>query len=619
MLIALVALASCPARSAAVDGDHQHDLDTLAHQRGWLLLGHWRKTLFGYLSEADGPAFFLANDGKRDPLSELRATLEAFRRPLDPGQDEKTHAQCRFLARRQWLAAQNALAGLTLLPCADYQAWKKRLDADGVSVMFASAYMGNAASMFGHTFLKFHGRANRGDRDLLNYGVNFFARTGNESSVPYALFGLLGLYPGLFNLSPFHETLKDYANLEGRDVWEYRLNLDADEVDQLVNHLIELQQTYFDYYFLDENCSYQLLAVLEVARNDLHLTDRFFYEVIPADTIRRLMRTPSLVTSIRYRPSLAAVFRANLGALDSGDQVTARHLAPAAASDLASVRAELDSLSPVRRARVLDAAIAYADLLLAKGDASMRDRGHQLKIWRAQTEVDLEPLAPAEPSRPEEGHDPAGVGVSVGRREQQSLTDVSFRMAYHHLLSDDTGFSRNTQLEIMRITARFMNSQAYLQDWTILDLISLPTADRFLATPSWRAGLAIRRLADRPESEPVAGSANGGIGYTVEPWGEALSLSSIVQAHGDVGSGLEGSYRAGLSLQAQLILHPLRPLKLALGTETRHYLLGERTSFPSHWVRASYAATRDLELRSEWSQVNGRDDARVTAFVQFLL
>ena len=74
---------------------------------------------------------------------------------------------------------------------------------------------------------------------------------------------------------------------EHRDLWEYRLTLTPAELDRLVRHLWELLPTYYDYYFFDENCSYHLLALLEVARPGLRLTDRFHAWTIPSIPFRR--------------------------------------------------------------------------------------------------------------------------------------------------------------------------------------------------------------------------------------------------------------------------------------------------------------------------------------------
>lgn len=57
---------------------------------------------------------------------------------------------------------------------------------------------------------------------------------------------------------------------------------------KILLHLWEMQNAELDYYFLDENCSYQLLSLLEIAREDLALTKEFSVQAIPSDTVRVL-------------------------------------------------------------------------------------------------------------------------------------------------------------------------------------------------------------------------------------------------------------------------------------------------------------------------------------------
>ena len=53
-----------------------------------------------------------------------------------------------------------------------------------------------------------------------------------------------------------------------RDAWQ------VEETARMVEHVWELRQVRFDYYFFDENCSFRLLELLEVARPSLRLTDQ---------------------------------------------------------------------------------------------------------------------------------------------------------------------------------------------------------------------------------------------------------------------------------------------------------------------------------------------------------
>ena len=50
---------------------------------------------------------------------------------------------------------------------------------------------------------------------------------------------------------PYYEKIKEYSNLENRDIWEYSLEFTPDEVERMLLHLWELKDIYTDYYFFD--------------------------------------------------------------------------------------------------------------------------------------------------------------------------------------------------------------------------------------------------------------------------------------------------------------------------------------------------------------------------------
>ena len=63
--------------------------------------------------------------------------------------------------------------------------------------------------------------------------------------------------------------------MEERDIWEYPLKLNPDEVNMMVLHSIELQNISTKYYFLDENCTLNLLFIIEAGRPSLQLVEHY--------------------------------------------------------------------------------------------------------------------------------------------------------------------------------------------------------------------------------------------------------------------------------------------------------------------------------------------------------
>ncbi len=160
-------------------------------------------------------------------------------------------------------------------------------------------------------------------------------KTRGSTGRAFAFKGLFGLYHGKFSIAPYYLKVKVYGDIENRDIWEYRLNLTEKEIDRLLRHVWEMRFAWFDYYFFDENCSYHLLSLLEVARPGLHLTDRFSLWVIPSETIRA-MDEAGLVKKVRFRPARDTLLRKRAS-------LAGRHPADAGQASDARRAWELDS------------------------------------------------------------------------------------------------------------------------------------------------------------------------------------------------------------------------------------------------------------------------------------
>jgi len=81
-------------------------------------------------------------------------------------------------------------------------------------------------------------------------------------------------------IAPYYSKVNEYLFGESRDLWEYALDLEPSQVEWLVEHLWELVVNgSFDYFYLDENCSFHLLSLLEIAQPQWHLTRSWDYVI----------------------------------------------------------------------------------------------------------------------------------------------------------------------------------------------------------------------------------------------------------------------------------------------------------------------------------------------------
>src|SRR5687768_9474450 len=81
-LILISAGACLLIRSSSLHASFRQDVRLWAEDKLWHRLLHYDQTLLGsFKSRVDRPEFFLASDGKTNPVHELEATIAAFKDP----------------------------------------------------------------------------------------------------------------------------------------------------------------------------------------------------------------------------------------------------------------------------------------------------------------------------------------------------------------------------------------------------------------------------------------------------------------------------------------------------------------------------------------------------------
>jgi len=555
----------------------------------WRALLHLRRhpVTRGWNSAADDPDFFLAPGGQRDARAELLATLRAVRgdarRPLG---DASQPARCAFVARVRFLREQ--LGGEALpVPgdgCEAYASWRRNLGAVGLTLVFPEAFMNNPASMFGHTLLRVDTAETRdAGHGLLGWAVDFSGDTDGEGGPIYALKGLVGLYQGFYDVRPYYEKVKLYGDWENRDIWEYRLALSDEELERVLEHLWELQGIAFDYYYFDENCSYQLLALLEAALPGRELTRGFALYAIPADTVRRVVEQEDLVRGVRYRPSAETRLRHGLARLSRRERRMVRRLAR---GDLAPDDRTVAELPAPRRAAVLGLAhdaLRYAFLAGDVAREASAGRSRELLLARSRVPVTGDPIPePDAPRvRPDRGHASARVALAGGQRDRDSYLELRLRPAYHDLLDPVGGYQEGAAIRFLDTALRVFpeSGRVRLHELVLLEMVSLVPFDPFFRHPSYALDTGLRtRLVEQDdgdlEPEPVWGS-RAGLGLAVRPFGGAL-LYGLAEGAVDVGPGLRNALALGPAATAGLLLRtPSDRLALQLQGRIRVDVVGD--------------------------------------------
>ncbi len=199
-----------------------------------------------------------------------------------------------------------------------------------ISLLYATGYLGNPASYYGHTLLKFN-QADNLQSSLLDVSVNYGAIVpAGEDPVSYIVKGVFGGYEAGFSHVEFYFHNHNYGELELRDVWEYELNLGQEDVDLIVAHLWELMGKKNTYYFFRQNCAYRIAEILELAGGVDVIPDNrpwTFPQTILSNLNRQSHGDTSLVASIKYHPSRQSRLYGKYARLTSGEQRATERIA----------------------------------------------------------------------------------------------------------------------------------------------------------------------------------------------------------------------------------------------------------------------------------------------------
>lgn len=557
----------------------------LAGHPEWLTLLHYenRRIGAGYRSFVDDRRFFLSDQGPTDPTAELAATLAAFF--ADP------QAQCRFIGRRGWLVGRlEGLEGdLPPVDCDEYEEWRRILGADRVVLVFAASYLNSPSSMYGHTFLRFDSGDVEQVSPFLSYALNFGANLpADDSSLLYAWRGLAGGYPGLFAAAPYFEKLREYSRLENRDLWEYRLNLDPTEVDRLLQHLWELRDINFDYYFFDENCSLRLLELLDVARPGHDLGRQFPNYAIPVDTVRAVIDA-GMVAAVDYRPANLTVLERQIGALNAEERRLARRLA---ADPTVAEAPAFAALEVSRRREVANIAYEYLryDTAREARDPETASRAYALlRTVNALPAPGTAPDPPPRPTQPDEGHRTSLVAAAAGMEDHDVVADLEWRLSYHDLLDDGAGYPQGASLNTGRFVLRLKEQgTAQLQRLDVIEITSLSPRDQFFRPLSWRvnAGWDRQWTAGNDVLVTQVNAGFGGFWAVTEVLGFSVLLTGRVEHNSEFERELD--IAPGVALGA-----------LWSGRRGRTLLALDRYRFTDAVDRTVWSFSQDLTLRRD--------------------
>ncbi len=453
-------------------------IDKLSQNKQWHRLLHFKNGK----SEIDDKKFFFAKNGKTDPKAELKASIKEL--ILDKSDNENS-TLCHYPSRSTWILEQIPILKkeIKIPKCKALKKELKDLGAKYVTLILASAHINSPASAFGHTFLRIDNNPNT---PLLSYAVNYAAQTREDNGFIYAYQGLFGGYKGRYSIEPYYKKLKEYSDLEQRDIWEYTLNLNQEQIDRMVLHIFEIRHFYADYFFLNENCSYNLLWLIEIATQKSNLVNQFKFKAIPIDTLRTVINNGLVKKSI-YRPSK----RKEILAISEPIKNNKKALDFAQSSDYNF--SKIENMTKEEKIASLELATSLLKIKYSNNKISkkkylpkfLKILGKRSKLGKvAKREIPT-------PSSPKDGHLSSKASIAY-------ITDKAVKakakIAYHDIYDNDNGFISGAYISFFDTTIEYKNSDIFLEEIDFLDIKSYAIQDSIFKPISWQVALGAKRI-----------------------------------------------------------------------------------------------------------------------------
>ena len=476
-----------------------NQVKTISSSEKWLKLIHFNKVKKN--SDIKDKNFFLATSTTEEinPLKELKATIEALRAPVKIPDE---HAQCKFPARYLFIKEQLPLMlhNSPKVTCKKFNSWFKNSDVSSLSLIFATGYLDNPASYYGHLLLKFNNESSAKELNLLDQSLNFGANVPeNENPIRYIMYGLTGGYEAVFSDEHFYRHNHSYGEVDLRDMWEYELSLDKKDVDLVIAHSWELIQTQFTYYFLKENCAYRLAELLELVLEEPLFSKSksliFPYTIINSLSNHSYKKKP-IVNSIRRIPSRHSKFVEKFSALKEELQQAVYKVVT---GNYTFNNDRYRSLSNTEKSKVLEVLIDYTEFQSATDKPNTIHKNNKTKIL-----IERISLPPSKSNITYDISSPPHLGqkpsmVRLGLSNNSSNTIISYRPAYYDLLTINHGRINNSKLINLQVDLSVDENRVQLKEARLLDIFTLNLSKTGLPSDGgfgWRVFLGYKSLSN---------------------------------------------------------------------------------------------------------------------------
>ncbi|KXJ53046.1 MAG: hypothetical protein AXW17_07160 [Colwellia sp. Phe_37] len=447
--------------------------------------------------------FYFSELSNLTAKGELSATLAALISPIHSENLDES-PQCRFPARYHWLKTQFDLSMVEPVICQNFFEWSKLSTTQSLSLIFATGYLGNPASYYGHTLLKLNSNK-KGQLNYLETSVNFGANVPeNEDPLSYMFKGIFGGYDASFTHSKFYFHTQNYLENELRDLWEYELNLSSDDYYFLVAHIWELIEQNYTYYFFDENCVYRMYELFSLIES-IDLPEIKAPWVIPQEVVRAInsatYKNVSLVKKVKYIPSRQAKFYNKYWQLEPKEKAAIAEIT----ADNEQLKLLLsENLTIQAKLKILSTLLDYYQYLIAveKDNKEKYQQAYtRILSFRYQLPVGKAKFTEKSAISPHLARPSSYSQLSIiNNRQYGNGISVKLRPAYYDQLDAENGHVNNGALKMAELELEYIASKLAIRSLSVFEVISVSNQASGLAKDgydSWMLYLGLQKQDDQ--------------------------------------------------------------------------------------------------------------------------
>ena len=536
----------------------------------WITLLHYHKNFNGYVSLVDDKNFFVNKNGKYNPKNEFLSSIKLI----------KTNPQkfaCKFPLRYTFLNSKLHLSNFSINKCEKLQKFLKTVNANKATLIFADADINKPASMFGHTFIRFD---NDKFSPYLSYAVNYAATVTDSNGILFAFKGIFGYYKAYYSILPYYEKIKQYSNKESRDLWEYELNFTPSQVNKMLLHVWELKNIYSDYYFFNENCSYNILYLIDVVNPKINSTNYFYsLSVVPLDTIKYLYKR-ALITNETYRPSLVTKMETITKGLNHKDKILIQKIA-LGKTDPIIIKKKIKT--PNLQVKILDASVRDLEFLSKKMYIPKKLYTKRfLNILKVRSKIDIiSNYKYPTPQNPLDSHYSKKIKISLGN-DNKFFTQLNYRMCYHQLNDIDTGYKKGSSLSFGDFATRIYNNKTYFEKIGLIEIKSLSKRDTLFKPLSWKVNVGFYQKYTSENNQHLTFNLNTGGGIT-EKFND-IYFYSLLSPDLLINKNFSNGYSLGIGLDNG-VMYSSQSYKILISIPFYRYIIGDiHSSFKSSLI-----------------------------------